>query len=171
MSYFDTFDDEYLASMENAIGAAEVKDRNEFSLLPDGKYQMQVTSVAVKEPNSLGGYPSFVIELTVVEGQHKNRKAYKWFPLEPSKERMDALKTDLNLLGVNLTSLRDLEDESQMVLLLDHIVDVTVKNKTSKNNGKTYGNYYLNRVVGKAGEGFQEVDVDDNDVFGGFGAR
>ena len=72
---------------------------------------------------------------------------------------------------VELTSLRDLENENKMVLLLDHIVDVTVKNKVSKNNGKTYGNYYLNRVVGKAGEGFQEVDVDDSDVFGGFGAR
>lgn len=171
MSYFASFGDDYVDAMNNAIDTAEVKENRGFSLLPEGKYQMQTTSVMVKEPNSPTGYPSFLIELTVLEGQHKNRKVYKWFPLEPTKERMDALKTDLALLGLDLTSIRDLENQEKLESLLDYIVEVTVKNKTSNNNGKTYGNYYLNRVAGKVGEGYQEVDVDDSDVFGGFGAR
>lgn len=147
MGYFDSFGQDYVASMENAIDSAEVRSSN-YAQLPDGKYQMYVKSLYVKESNQLGGYPNFFIQLTVVEGQYAGQSVYKRYPLEPEKIRMDTLKSDLALLGVDFKSIYDLEDEPLMTKLLDQIVDVQIKTKVSKNNGKSYPNYYLNRVVG-----------------------
>lgn len=157
MGFFDSFGQDYVASMENAIDAAEVRG-NSYAQLPDGKYQMYVKSLAVKESNQLGGYPNFIIQLTVVEGEYAGRSAFKRYPLEPDKIRMDTLKSDLALLGVEFKSLYDLEDEALMTKLLDQIVDVQIKSKVSKANGKSYPNYYLNRVVGTMAGGSADDD-------------
>lgn len=164
-SYFDSFGVDYVASMENAIEAAEVRGGSTYEQLPDGKYQMYIKSLAVKENKQQGGYPSFVVQLTVTSGEFAGRSAYKWYSLEPTKERMDSLKSDLALLGVNLKSVYDLENERLMTGILDKIVDVQIKSKVSRSNGKNYTNYYLNKVVGKmtsanAGNGsFADADI------------
>lgn len=152
MGFFDSFDQDYVASMENAIDAAEVRTGGRYEQLPDGKYQMFVKSLAIKESNQLGGYPNFLLQLTVVNGEYAGRSAYKRYMLEPEKKSMGFLKSDLYLLGVDLTSLYDLENADLMSKLLDQIVEVTIKSKTAS-NGKSYSNYYLNRVVGNMATG------------------
>lgn len=154
MGYFDSFDPDYLASMDNAIRSAEVKSR--FTQLPDGKYQMYVQAVEVKESRYADSYPCFYMQLTVTDGEFTGRSVYKRYPLEPIKERLDILKTDLAMMGVDLRRMADLADEEKMSALLDQVLEVTIKSKPS-NNGKIYPNYYLNRVVGSISEG-HEVD-------------
>jgi hypothetical protein len=157
MGYFDSFGRDYVASMENAISAAEVRTGSKYEQLPDGKYQMFVKSIAVKESNQLGGYPNFLLQLTVLDGEYAGRSAYKRYTLEPEAKSMGFLKSDLYLLGVNLTSLYDLENAELMTKVLDKIVEVTIKNKPAS-NGRSYANYYLNRVVGA-------VSANDSDPF------
>lgn len=159
MGFFESYGEDYMASMNNAIGSATVLD-GKYESLPDGKYQMGVYGVEVKPSNYVDGYPNFIMELRVVNGECAGRRAYKRYTLEPSKDAMDRLKTDLHLLGVELHSISDLENESIMSALLDQVVDVVVKNKQAK-NGKTYPNYYLNRVVGMLTDGESPVDVED----------
>lgn len=158
MGFFDSYGQDYVASMENAIDAAEVKGGGRYEQLPDGKYQMYVKSLSIKESNQLGGYPNFIIQLTVVDGDYAGRSAFKRYSLEPDKNRMDILKSDLALLGVDFKSLYDLEDEALMTKLLDQILDVQIKSKVSKTNGKSYPNYYLNRVVGNMATGSSDDD-------------
>lgn len=158
MGFFDSYGQEYVASMENAIDAAQV--RSGYEQLPDGKYQMYVKSLAIKESRQLGGYPNFIMQLSVVNGEYAGRSAYKRYSLEPDKMRMDALKSDLALLGVDFKSLYDLEDEALMTKLLDQIVDVQIRSKVSRTNGKSYPNYYLNRVVGS-----MATDGEDDNPF------
>lgn len=157
MGFFDSFGQDYVASMENAIDAAEVRTGGRYEQLPDGKYQMFVKSLAVKESNQLGGYPNFLLQLTVLDGEYAGRSAYKRYALEPEAKSMGFLKSDLYLLGVEFKSLYDLENEALMTKLLDQIVEVTVKSKPAS-NGKVYPNYYLNRVVGTMATG----SVDDD---------
>jgi hypothetical protein len=167
MGFFDSFGHDYVASMENAIDAAEVRTGGRYEQLPDGKYQMFVKSLAIKESNQLGGYPNFLLQLTVLDGEYAGRSAYKRYTLEPEAKSMGFLKSDLYLLGVNLTSLYDLENAELMTKVLDQIVEVTIKNKMAS-NGKNYPNYYLNRVVGNMASGSADDDpfapVDPNNT-------
>ena len=151
MGFFDSFGQDYVASMENAIDAAEVRTGGRYEQLPDGKYQMFVKSLAIKESNQLGGYPNFLLQLTVLDGEYAGRSAYKRYTLEPEAKSMGFLKSDMYLLGVEFKSLYDLENEKLMIKLLDQIVEVTIKNKMAS-NGKSYPNYYLNRVIGVMGQ-------------------
>ncbi|MGN0184318.1 MAG: DUF669 domain-containing protein [Aristaeellaceae bacterium] len=123
MGFFESYGEDYMDSMNNAISSASVLD-NRYEPLPDGKYQMGVYGVEVKASNYVDGYPNFIMELRVVNGECAGRRAYKRYTLEPSKDSMDRLKTDLHLLGVELHSIADLEDESVMTALLDQVVDV-----------------------------------------------
>lgn len=159
MGFFESFGEDYMDSMNNAISSASVLV-NKYEPLPDGKYQMGVYGVEVKASNYVDGYPNFIMELRVVNGEYAGKRAYKRFSLEPSKDAMDRLKTDLHLLGVELHSIADLENESIMTALLDQVLDVTVKNRKAK-NGKMYPNYYLNRVVGMLGDEERPVDIEE----------
>ena len=164
-SYFDNFGKDYVDSMNNAIGTAEVKPTNGYVTPPDGKYQMRVQSLEVKESNYNDGYPNFILQLTIIEGEHRGKSVYKRYPLDPSQS-MNILKSDLFLLGVDFRSIYDLENREKMSSLLEHVVEVTIKSKVSSANGKTYANFYLNRDLGKhnpqanSGSGFTESDDD-----------
>ena len=149
-SYFDSFGEDYVASMNNSIREAEVKPTNGYVMPPDGKYQMRVQSIQVKESNSDAGYPNFIVQLVVIEGDHRGMSVYKRYSLEPDSARINILKSDLFLLGIDFKSIYDLENEKIMSSILDKIVDVQIKSKFSQATGKTYANVYLNRVVGHA---------------------
>lgn len=149
MGFFDAMGREYAASMDNAIRSAQVRTPGAITL-PEGNYQMYVAKVALKEGNTPDSYPNFLMQLTLLAGEYGGSSVYKWYSLEPDETRMSILKTDLARLGMNLETILDLENEEKLTKLLDQIVEVQVKDKKAK-NGKTYQQYYINRVVGYMG--------------------
>ena len=157
-SYFDSFGEEYVASMNNSIRDAEVKATNGYVMPPDGKYQMRIQSIQVKESNSEAGYPNFIVQLVVLDGDHRGKSVYKRYSLEPNPMRLEMLKSDLFLLGVDLRSIYDLENEELMSGILDMGVDVVMKTNVSKTNGKSYTNIYFNRCFGKVTASDQNSD-------------
>ena len=160
MSYFDTFGQDYVSAMNNTIANTAVRGNN-FVSLPDGKYQMFVDAIELRDSVYADGYPVFQIKLTVVDGEFRGKSVFKRYPLEPDERRIGVLKTDLSTLGFDLSSIIDLTDQEKMESLLDVVVDVTVKTKPSKSNGKNYPNYYINRKVGHMGDQEREMDIED----------
>lgn len=160
MSYFDSFGQDYVAAMNNTIAATPARGNNYVSL-PDGKYQMFVDAIEIRDSIYADGFPVFQIKLTVVDGEFRGKSAFKRYPLEPDEKHVQILKTDLGVLGMDLTSIIDLTDNKKMQQLIDVVVEVTVKTKTSKTNGKSYPNYYLNKKVGHMGDQEREMDIED----------
>ncbi len=160
MSYFDNFGQDYISAMNNTIAATPVRGTS-FVSLPEGKYQMFVDAIEIRDSLYAGGAPVFQVKLTVVDGEFRGKSVFKRYPLEPDERHIGILKTDLSVLGMDLTEIIDLTNQKKMEQLLDVIVDVTVKNKVSKTNGKSYPNYYLNKAVGRMGDQWREMDVED----------
>lgn len=176
MGFFDKFGSDYKAAMSNSYASAEVHVSNSLYVnLPDGKYQPRIYSVSFDEAKDINAeIPAyFVLTFELLDGEFKGKRFNKRYPLVPDPMRMEILKTDLNTLGIVLPNddFCEIEKEAVISPALDQIVEVTVKNKVSKNNGKTYMNIYLNRSVGKyADTPFGGAQVDDSfDPFSGFG--
>lgn len=160
MSYFDNFGQDYISAMNNAISSTPVRG-NRYADLPDGKYQMYVAGLEIRDSNYADGYPLFMLKMSVVDGNFRGSTVVKRYNLEPDERHIQILKTDLATLGFDLTEIIDLTDQKKMESLLDVVVEVTVKSKLSKTNGKTYPNYYINKMVGHMGEQEREMDIED----------
>jgi len=175
MSFFDKFGNDYKAAMSNSYASAEVVERGSlFITLPDGKYQPRIYSVGFDEAKDINAeIPAyFVITFEMIDGEYKGKRFSKRYPLVPDKIRMDTLKTDLNTLGIVLPNddFCKIEEEEVIRPAIDQIVEITVKNKASKTNGKTYMNIYINRSVGVYNDTpFGSAVADDFDPFSGFG--
>ena len=160
-SYFDSFGKDYVSAMNDSIREAEVKATNGYVMPPDGKYQARVQSIQVKESNNTkSGYPNFIMQLVILEGDHRGKSVYKRYSLEPDPRRLEMLKSDLFLLGVPLSSIYDLENADLMSGVLDMGVDIVIKTNVSKENGKSYSNIYLNRCFGKVNASGQNSNFD-----------
>lgn len=157
MSYKDL-----LEQFDDVWGATEPM-KNEFSPLPDGKYQARI-DVARIEENEEYHTVNLAWEFEVTTGEYQGRRIFKRSQLD-NEERLVYLKTDLDRLGVKLDRLSDIE--SVLHQLLDLVVEVYLKTGKPNDKGKTYQNCYINRLVGeKKGDSLSSgwVDVDEKDL-------
>lgn len=130
---------------------AEVKE-NDFTPLPDGKYQVTVESARIEENEEYGSL-WLAWELSVVEGQYKSRKIFKRARLD-DPDRLGWVKTDFHRMGIILDSLSEIEDVLPNVL--DVILEVQLKTTKPNTEGKTYQNCYINGRLDS-----QQVDEED----------
>lgn len=156
---FDAFDATYMASLNNAYKAAQVYQGGP-TILPEGKYQCIVSAFSLKPSKVYQDELTLSLGFEVIQGELKGRTVYKFYDINP--EYLDTLKTDMNTLGIDLTEdIRKLGDMSTANHILDQIVDIQVKHKKKQKGEGVYQNIFLNRSMGKANGGFQEVEDDD----------
>lgn len=142
----EAMDMDYLASLDNAYAEAEVREGGSGGLLPEGKHQMYVCGVSLGE-NKFIGAMQLAINLEVLDGEHRGRRATKYLPL--TTERMEYLKNDLAVLGVDLSAgIVKLGEQETLQSMIDKVVDVTVKHKRKENGKGVFQNIFINRCVG-----------------------
>ena len=144
---------DFLKQYDAEWGEAKVKE-NDFTPLPDGKYQVRVDTVQIQEYEQTGAIYLYW-ELEVVNGQHEGRKVFKRNGLD-NPEKFGWLKTDLHRAGIELEKLSEIE----MVLpdLLDRILEVQLKTGKPTAEGKTYQNCYINKLLN------ERVPFNENDM-------
>lgn len=144
-------DMDYLAALDNAYADAEVRTEGSGAgLLPEGKYQMFVSNVSLGE-NKFNDAMQLAIGLEVLDGDMKGRRATKFLPL--TAERMEYLKNDLLVLGIDLSDgIVKLGEQKTMLSMLDKVVDVTIKHKQRDNGKGVFQNIFINRCVGSVSD-------------------
>ena len=160
---FRNMDAGYQASLNNAYRAATVRGGNGMAMLPEGKYQCIITAFSLKPNTKYPDELNLSLGFEVLTGDQKGVLVHKFYSIVP--ERLDTLKTDMVMLGVDLsddiTKLGELETADH---LLDQIVNISVRHKKRPDGNGFFQNIFINRCLGKAGlpgEGFQEVDDDE----------
>lgn len=113
---------------------------NEYTDIPDGKYQCTVNKVYIDR--SKAGRMQLVWDLIVLNGSHKERHIWRYNGME-SAENLKFLKQDIGRCGVNIAKVSDLPNNLQY--LLDKIIEVTLKTKGE------FQNCYINKMIA-AGE-------------------
>ena len=158
---FDAFDASYKASLNNAYRDAEVKSRR-FTMLPEGKYQCIISSYEIKPSEMYADELTLKIGFEVISGDQKGIVAYKFYQIIP--ERMDTLKTDMTMLGIDLTGDISILGTAQTAnKIVDLIVDITVRHKKKTDGKGFYQNIFINRCLGKA-ENNEFTEVDDDEL-------
>jgi hypothetical protein len=94
--------------------------------VPDGKYQVRVTRVELKD--SKQGNPMLEWELDILGPRHAHRKLWRRNMLT-SSENIKFLKSDLYTCGVTLTLVNDLNNEPTLRALIGVTLEVTKKTK------------------------------------------
>lgn len=135
MSYADR-----LRQFDDQWRNAEVKE-NEFTPLPDGKYQVTVESARIEENEEYGSL-WLVWEFAVAEGQYMDRKIFKRALLD-DPDRFSWIKTDFHRMGITLNLISEIEEVLPYVL--DAVIEVQLKTTKPNAEGKTYQNCYINR--------------------------
>ena len=159
---FKSFDDAYLASLNNAYRAAEVKTPSA-TIIPEGKYQCVISAFALKPSRNYPDELNLSLGFEVLDGPQKGKTVFKYYMIIP--EGLDILKTDMSCLGINLEDdITRLGELSTAEAILDQVVDITIKHKKKQKGEGVYQNIYINRCLGKIAVGdnsFQEVDDDE----------
>lgn len=129
-----------MSFMDEFLKADEAKD-GEFSLIPEGEYNAQVTDVKIdmtKDPSRL----SVTMEITA--GEHKSRKLWANYRLQGSG--LGFLKKDLKTLGIDYSNVKKEED---LVSIIWDSSPIHVKvNVVHKMVGeKTFTNAYINERI------------------------
>jgi hypothetical protein len=152
---------EFLSQYDNEWQGAKVKE-NEFSPIPDGKYQVRVDVARIDE-NEQNGSIFLYWEMEVVNGQYEGRKVFKRNGLD-NPEKFDWLKTDLHRAGIKLEYISDIEDV--LPDLLDRILEVNLKTGKPNSEGKTYQNCYINKLLNERAPfpGLKDVPFMDEDM-------
>ena len=157
---FSNFDATYIASLNNSYRDAQVRSSGR-TQLPEGKYQCMIDYVALKPSQYYADEMQLILGFEVISGDQKGVRVNKYINIIP--ERMDQLKTDLSILGVDLgDDIVNLGEQETIEAILDQIVDITVKHKARENGKGFFMNIFLNRSHGKAAATMQEVEDDDN---------
>lgn len=129
-------------------------------VLPPGNYQARIDRILIEESN--WEKLQLRTEYVVTHGEHEGRRTTSWNDLE-DPERLKYAKSHLLTLGIELTSLAELE--SRLPEVLDAVVEIRVKQSTSTNaEGQPYINTYCNRLISKADQPTstaQSKSVDD----------
>lgn len=157
---FNALDPAYLASLNNAYRAAEVKSKG-ITILPEGKYQAMISAYLLKPSKIYQDEMNLQLGFDILSGEHKGKTVYKYYSIIP--EGLDMLKTDMVMLGIDLQDdITKLGDELIGQSILQTVVDITIRHKKAKNSERIYQNVYINRVAGNASEAFMEVDDDES---------
>ena len=126
-----------LSNLDADFDEAEVEEEEEYQVIPDGKYQVEVSHVELRRTKNTGD-PSLAWEMRVIGGEHAGRKLWRNNVLK-TKENMRWFKKDLRKCGVELPKL------SALPLHLDKLIGVRLEIKKSS-HGK-YFNVYLNKKL------------------------
>jgi hypothetical protein len=107
--------------------------------IPDGRYKVIVEQADIR-PNTFSGDLELVLDMVITEGDYADRHIFKRHNLE-NEQRFPFLKADLEMCGLALGALSELEDR------LHELVGVTleVSLRTVQREQKTYQNCYLVR--------------------------
>lgn len=144
---FDSYDEAYKASLNNAYRNAEVKRYNNY-MIPEGKYQCVIISFALKPSKQFIDELNLNLGFEILEGPCKGANLYKFYPITP--EQIERLKTDMKTLDIDLgDDVTKLGDYTIAQQILDKVVDVTVKHHKKTKGDGFYQNVYINRCVGK----------------------
>lgn len=131
-----------LSSLESLYTNTEAKKTGDFEALPDGKYQVAIDNVDLKETSTKK--PMLAWQLKVLAGPHKGRKLFKNSVI--TAESMSYLKQDLTLVGWT-QSLTALSDPLARRVMLDVALEVTQKTKGDDAMGRPNVNVYFNRKL------------------------
>lgn len=158
---FDKCGLDYLASLNNAYKASDAQGKGP-GLLPEGKYQGYVSSLAFVPNKFYQDELQFNLKLTIIEGEKSGFSITKYYQLTP--ERIDMLKGDMLTFGVDLNKGVELLGSDEIVNhLLDQIVDFSIKHKAKSDGKGVYQNIYIDRCLGKQPDQFMPADEDDDD--------
>lgn len=111
--------------------------------VPDGKYNVYVYSVELKNAKSSGA-PMLAFELRVIDGEHVGKKI--WVNRVFTQKTLGWVKSDLETLGLRLEKLSDLSKHLEK--LLDLRLVVTLKTK-----GENQHVYFNKRLAAEEASG------------------
>lgn len=111
--------------------------------IPDGRYKVVIEKADIRQ-NPFTGDLELAIDMAIIEGDYAERHIFKRHNLE-NEQRFPFLKADLEMCGLTLGALSELEDR------LHELVGVTleVSLRTVQREQKTYQNCYLVRYLGR----------------------
>ncbi|MCC6389105.1 MAG: DUF669 domain-containing protein [Bryobacterales bacterium] len=118
-----------LAQFDNDFRNQQPDDRSEMDPVPDGKYQVQVEKVELKEAQTTGN-PMLTWTLRIIAPRLVNR--VMWRNSVITQNTLKYLKTDLHICGLDLDKLSDLPKHLRK--LLDVKLEVTKKTKGDNEN-------------------------------------
>lgn len=116
-----------------------------FEDLPDGTYQTRLDTIFL-DGNVETGSVALRAEFEVINEAFKGRKIFYYKAI--NQKSIPYLKADLKRLCIEPQNFNELE--SYFEGALDKIVEVQLKHSKPDNNGKTYQNTYINKVLGEA---------------------
>ncbi len=125
-----------LSQYDEEYESAEVPDTN-YDELPDGKYQVFVERVEMTRSKEKG-HPMLKWQLRIIGPTHANQCLFR-NNMIITQENIKWLKGDLEICGLELSKLSDLEAN------LDKLLDVKLE-VTQKTRGE-YSNVYFNRRI------------------------
>ena len=129
-----------LTQYEEAFQKAEVKEKGEFTPLPNGIYQARVERAAI-EPTNSGDKLKMTYEMVITSGKYMDRHVWKNTVI--GENTLGIIKTDASRLGVPTNSLHQLQDSLDQ--MLDKVVEIRIKNSVYK--GEPIQNVYINKLV------------------------
>lgn len=132
----------YLREFDQGYDVAEEVG---FTELPDGKYQARIERAAI-EPNKNTSELMLIWEFEVATGEYQGKMVRKRNMIKD--ETLSFIKTDFSRLNIQLERFSMLE--GYLPEALDLIVDIELKHGRPNDEGKSYQNIYINKVVGKA---------------------
>jgi len=137
-----------LEEFDDAFDDAEVTNMDD---LPDGKYQVSVESVQLKE-SQRSGNPMLEWALRILTGDFKGRMIWRNNMLL-NPENIRFLKQDLYTCGMV-----DLQKLSHLPARLEELINIQLEitKKTTAKDDETYENYYFNKKI--------EIELEEDDI-------
>jgi hypothetical protein len=120
----------------------KIAEVNTYEELPDGRYQVRIERVELKESKNQK-LPMLEWEFVVVDGKYEGRHEWKYNLIVP--DRLKWLKQDLFSAGLELEELHKLEEE--LPTLLDRVLDIEIATNKSEKTGKNYRNVYIRKLI------------------------
>ncbi len=117
-------------------------DAPQMGELPPGTYQVRITGASL-EATKRTGDPMFVWELTVLSGQHANRKTWKHCLLV-TDDHWKYFGWDLDALGVQLQHPNAITDHAWRGQFIGVAVEITIK-QNKRDDGQVFTNTYFNQ--------------------------
>jgi hypothetical protein len=146
--------DEYFATIPDEVG-------QEFSELPDGRYQAEITESRVEHAKSSGRLQWALTFKIIAPGEFAGRYKWKTSGLD-NEERLEFVKKDLVRLGSHLEKISELP--SVCPDFIGAVVEIGLKTKTGK-DGNEYQNVFINGLILAPEDQDKAIAYRDEDPF------
>ena len=140
---------DFLNNLDASYAEAEEKT---FDIVPDGKYNVRIDSVCIKEAQTGNSYLSW--DLIITEGEQSGRYLFKRNMLLAAC--LGFFKGDLAKCRIQLPKISDLP--AKLPEFLDLLLEVRVKTKTNKETGDDNQETYISKYLGKAEAGSTKAE-------------